>query len=212
MSRPDLIRLDETLPAVSRDACPVVFYLVSTWDPDFVAAIRRHYTRSRGAPPGKKLAWKIVEVNDLRTVGWIGLGEPPFKLAARRRLGLGDARPLPRTVCCFIYRLEGDRRATAHAILRDWHPVALHDWRVRYGWEPVHWETLVGAAEVREKENPDACFRRAGYRKLGMTTGRTARRPPGSTHGPRVWGDSTPKLVFYRGPLSRVSAPKESAA
>jgi hypothetical protein len=36
-----------------------------------------------------------------------------------------------------------------------------------------------------------------------MTTGRTARRPAGSTHGARVWSDGTPKLVLYRGPLVR---------
>lgn len=35
------------------------FELVSTWLPEFVAALREHYTKSRGAPPGKKLAWRV---------------------------------------------------------------------------------------------------------------------------------------------------------
>lgn len=74
----------------------ISFFAVSTWDPAFVAAIRRHYTESRGAPPGKKLAWRIVE--DGLTVGWIGLGEPAFKLAPRRQLGLIDARPEARAL------------------------------------------------------------------------------------------------------------------
>lgn len=52
--------------------------------------------------------------------------------------------------------------------------------------------------------NPGACFRRAGYRRLGMTTGRGARRPAGSTHSARVWGPTSPRMVFYRGPLARL--------
>ncbi len=178
---------------------PLTIEPCSTWAPDFVAAIRRHYPGSRGAPPGKKQAWRIWE--ERQHVGWVGLGEPAFKLAPRRRLGLDDARPLPLTVCCFIYRLEGARTFTASSILRAWQPIAAADWCRRYGWRPEHWETLVGQGAGG---NPGACFRRAGWRSLGMTTGRSARRPAGHTQGPRVWGDSTPKLVLYRGPLHRV--------
>lgn len=177
----------------------IAFELVSTWHPDFVASLRRHYTGSRGAPPGKKLAWRVVE--DGVTVGWLGLGEPPYKLAPRRRIGLSDARPAPATVCCFIYRLEGPRSAAAGDILRQWLPQAAVDWAARYTIEPVHWETLVGQGA---DGNLGACFKRAGFRRLGWTTGRSARRPPGHTHGKRVWMDSTPKLVLYRGPLARV--------
>ena len=137
----------------------ITFIAVSTWHPDFVAAIRRHYTGSRGAPVGKKLAWRIEEGGTV--VGWVGLGEPSFKLAPRRRLGLLDARPLPRTVSNFIYRLEGPREATASAILRLWHPVAAAEWSRRYGWEPEHWESMVGQGDTA---NPGACFKRAGRR------------------------------------------------
>jgi hypothetical protein len=179
----------------------LVFLKQSTWHPDFVAAIRAHYTGSRGAPPGKKQAWEIIE--DHQSVGWIGLGEPSFKLAPRRRLGLEDARPLPHTVSCFIFRRTGGT-SRGSDILRAWHPVAAADWHERYGWEPVHWETMVGPEYVQSSV-PGACFRRAGYRSLGLTTGRSARRPPGHTHGKRVWMNSTPKLVLYRGPLARVS-------
>lgn len=175
------------------------FQAVSTWDPSFVAAIHRHYTGSAGAPPGKKLAWEIRE--DGRCVGWIGLGEPSFKLAPRRRLGLNNARPAPGTVSCFIYRLEGPRERTASSILKAWHTVASDAWAASYGWFPTHWETLIGQGAPG---NPGACFRRAGYRSLGMTTGRSARRPAGHTRGPRVWSDSTPKLVLYRGPFLRL--------
>ena len=79
-------------------------------------------------------------------------------------------------------------------------------WNMRYlGWS-LHWLTLVEPASVASVV-PGACFRRAGYRSLGMTTGRTARRPAGSTHGARVWSDGTPKLALYRGPLARVAVP-----
>lgn len=187
--------LDVSIPGLS-------FAPISTWDPSFVAAIRRHYTGSRGAPPGKKLAWEIRE--DGRRVGWIGLGEPAYKLAPRRRLGLDYARPAPLTAACFIYRLEGPRERTASAILKAWHPIASDAWGVAYGWSPVHWETLVGQGATG---NPGACFKRAGYRSLGLTTGWSARRPAGHTHGPRVWSKSTPKLVLYRGPIARLEAP-----
>jgi len=171
--------------------------LESTWDPSYIQAIRAHYTGSRGPPPWKKLGWEILEKGVHR--GWIGLGEPPYKLAPRRRLGLVDARPLPCTVLCTIFRLDAPGTLKASAILKEWQPVAASHWCSRYGWEPLHWETMVGQGE----EVMDYCFRRAGYRSLGMTTGRTARRPAGATHGPRVWGDSSPKLVLYRGPLRR---------
>lgn len=185
----------------------LTFLPISTWDKDFVAAVKRHYTGSAGAPPGKKIAYAIYEQKGEgpgagHVVGWIGLGEPPFKLAPRRALGIADARPLPQTVCCFIYRLEGARDISASDILDAWHPVAARDWKDRYGWEPIHWETMVGQGA---EGNHGACFKRAGYRTLGLTTGRTARRPPGSTHGARVWGDGTAKLVLYRGPLARVA-------
>lgn len=176
------------------------FVAISTWDPGFVAAIRRHYTGSRGAPPGKKLAWRIDD--GAATLGWIGLGEPSFKLAPRRRLGLADARPLPATVSCFIYRIEAPV-PSAGDILRAWIPVASAGWLARYGVAPIHWETMVGQGDAA---NPGACFRRAGFRPLGLTTGRSARRPPGATHGARIWQDATPKLVLYRGPLARIPA------
>ena len=184
---------------------PIVFRLVSTWDKDFVAAIRAHYTKSRGAPYGKKLAWEILE--STRHRGWLGLGEPSFKLAARRRLGLEDARPLPATVCNFIYRLDAPGKVLASKILKLWHPIAANDWLKRYGWIPRHWETLVDPAEI-DSDVPVACFRRAWYRSLGLTTGRSARRPPGATHAARIWSDASPKLVLYRGPLERQAALK----
>jgi hypothetical protein len=107
-------------------------------------------------------------------------------------------------VNCFIYRLEcPDRKTKASAILREWHRVAAEDWQREYGWTPEHWETMTG--EGRQ----GLCFRRAGYRPIGMTTGRSARRPAGNTHGPRVWVDAEPKLVLYRGPLAR--RPEETA-
>lgn len=180
-------------PAISFEHC-------STWAPDFVEAVRRHYTASRGAPPGKKLAWRIFEDGRLR--GYIGLGEPAFKLAPRRRLGIADARPLPGTVCNFIFRLEAPGEIRASDILRQWHVVAEKDWMQRYEQTIVHWETLCQPGATRS-EVVGACFRKAGYRSLGLTTGRSARRPAGSTHGPRVRVDAPPKLVLYRGPLER---------
>lgn len=68
------------------------FLPVSTWDREFRASLLEHYSRSRGAPPGKKIAWRIMI--DGRHYGWIGLGEPTFALAARRRLGIPAHPPL----------------------------------------------------------------------------------------------------------------------
>jgi hypothetical protein len=171
-----------------------------------LAAIRAHYTGSRGAPPGKKLGWRAFDGSG-RVLAYLGLGEPAFKLAPRRRLGLEDARPALHTVSVWLYRrvdcVENRARVSGSELLGAWHPVAAADWEVRYGWAPEHWETMVGAEHVASVV-PGACFRRAGYRALGLTTGRSARRPPGSTHGPRVWSDGPARLVLYRGPLARL--------
>jgi len=186
---------------------PAFRQLKSTWDPAYIAAIRAHYSGSRGPPPGKKMAWEVGEqdpvTGTIQHRGWIGLGEPAYKLAPRRRLGLDDARPLPRTVMNSIYRIDAPGVLRASTLLKAWHDVAADDWAARYGWRPEHWETLVDPAEV-QGEGPGYTFRRAGYRSLGLTTGRSARRPAGSTHSARVWSDSTPKLVLYRGSLARV--------
>jgi hypothetical protein len=181
------------------------FELISTWHPDFVAAIRRHYTGSRGAPVGKKLAWEIWEGEERK--GWIGIGEPSFKLAARRALGLEDARPAEYTVNNFIFRLERPTEAKASTILREWHLEAGLAWENRYGWFPQHWETMIDPAKTLSTV-VGACYRRAGYRHLGSTTGRTCHRPAGNTHATRVWGDGTVKEVFYRGPLPRLNTPR----
>lgn len=180
----------------------IEFVLRGSRDPRFTEAIRAHYTGSRGAPYGKKICMEILEDGHR---GWIGVGEPTFKLSPRRRLGLEDARPLPKTVCCFIYRLDAPGLTPASKILRDWHHVAARWWEIAYGWMPEHWETMVDPTKILEKGNPGACFRRAGYRPLGYTTGRSARRPEGHGKGsPRLWVDDTPKLVLYRGPLHRL--------
>lgn len=186
---------------------PICFERITTGNPDFVAAVRRHYTGSRGAPPGKKLAWEIYE--DGRRIGWIGLSDPAARLAPRRCLGLADIRPLPHTVSNFIYRLEEPHRVPASEILKLWLPFAADEWERRYpagayadGGRPIHWETMVGQGDAT---NLGACFKAAGFRSLGWTTGRGAVRPPGATHGPRVWVDKSPKLVLYRGPLARVA-------
>jgi hypothetical protein len=183
------------------------FNRISTWEPGFVAAIRRHYTGSRGAPVGKKMAWEIHEDGMLR--GWIGLGEPSFKLAPRRLLGLEDARPAPRTVGNFIFRLELPGTTKASGILRKWHLVAERDWADEYGWTIQHWETLIDPSKTASVVC-GACYRRAGYRHIGSTTGRSCSRPVGHSHGPRVWRDGTVKEMFYRGPLVRIS-PDNSA-
>ena len=189
------------------DGEPVVpvtlaFEACSTWAADFRAALRRHYTGSAAAPPGKKQGWRIFEHagEGSALIGWIGLGEPSYKLAPRRRLGLQDARPLDRTVGNFLFRLEGPRLTPAREILRQWLPVAAECWERRYGWRPVHWESMVGQGDAKVL---GACYRGARWRSLGWTTGRTARRPRGNAHGKRVWSDAPPKLVFYFGPLAR---------
>lgn len=116
-----------------------------------------------------------------------------------------DTSPLPQTISCFIYRLDAEGSFPSYKILRAWHPIMENDWAFVYDWKPIHVETMVDPEKILNKENPGACFRRAGYRPLGFTTGLTIRRPAGHTHGPtRVWSRGNPKLVLYRGPLHRL--------
>ncbi len=51
----------------------IAFWPCSTWDPDFVACLREHYTRSRGAPPGKKRAWRVIDHGVHRGYEWATL-------------------------------------------------------------------------------------------------------------------------------------------
>lgn len=194
----------------------ISFEPLSTWDPDFVSALRRHYTGSLGPPPGRKLAWRIVEGGVL-VRGYIGLSEPSFKLAARRRLGLDDARPLPGTASNFIFRLEAAGAIKASQILRAWIPVAEAEWLRRYDESLVHLETMIDPSKTTSPV-VGACYRRAGFRHIGQTTGRMCRRPAagegagahGSTSWPsggRQWGQGSVKQVFYRGPLARLASP-----
>jgi hypothetical protein len=176
------------------------FERVSTQDSWFLKTLREHYTGSRGAPYGKKLGY-IVFADDDEPIAALGLGEPTFKLAARRRLGLEDGRPLPYTVNNFLYRRVSNLGPSGSHLLRTWHEIASDDWETRYGWRPVHWETLVDPAHVPGSV-PGLSYLRIGYRQLGMTTGRTVRRP---THGRREWADGPQRLVLYRGPLVRRS-------
>jgi hypothetical protein len=175
------------------------FVPVSSQDPRFLASLRRHYTKSAKAPYGKKQVWEIYEEDgeSIALVGYLGLGEPIFRLAVRARVG---RRPDDRanTASNFIYRLEGPRVSLASDILKAWIPVAQADWKARYGEELIHIESLIGQGEPG---NPGASFKAAGFRTLGMTSGRTARRP---AHGKKVWSNTTPKLVLYWGPLARV--------
>jgi hypothetical protein len=136
----------------------ISFVRISTWNKDFVSAIRRHYTKSRGAPPGKKMAWEIWEGEIL--LGYIGLGEPSFKLSPRRILGLEDARPLPMTVNNFIFRLETKTEIRASKILRLFHDMAAKEWEHEYGWKPIHWETLIDPKEIQSNV-VGSCYRRA---------------------------------------------------
>ena len=187
------------------------FEPVSTWDHRIRRYIEAHYTNSGGAPPGKKQAWLVWE--DSLAVGCVGLGEPSFRLAARRRLaGNAASDILPHTVNCWIFRVES-HTGRASEILRAWLPVAEEQWAKRYGWRPVHIETLIGqdgeGGRLHHGGALGACFRRCGFRSLGWTTGLTVRRPPGHTHDDdgdsRVWSKgNTPKLVLYRGPLARL--------
>lgn len=179
----------------------LTFLHVSCRSALFLREVRAHYTGSSGAPPGKKTGW--LALWDGEPFAVLGVGEPAFKLAPRRRLGLMDARPLPETVSCFIFRRFSAAPVPGGDVLDAWHAVASEDWCERYGWVPVHWETMVLPSAVTS-EVPGAAFRRAGYRSLGMTTGATARRPAGHSRGPRVWGIGEPKLVLYRGPLARL--------
>ncbi len=187
--------------------------LASVGNPEFVAALRRHYTESRGAPAGKKLAWGLWEGDTLR--GYLGLAEPSFRLAARRALGIEDiSKPLPGTYSNFFYRLEAPGAWRASEILLAWHTQMPDDWMARYptskyptSSRPTHIETMVDAAKVTSV-NPGYCYKLAGYKLIGGTTGRGARRPPGHTHGARVWGDVSRKIVFYHGPLPIVRPPE----
>ncbi len=173
---------------------------VSTWLPEKVAALKRHYTGSAGPPPGKKIGYRIVEGDQVR--GYAGYGEPSFKLGARRMVGR-DPADRSGTVNNYMFRLENDGTHKASEILRELEARVAHDWRAQYGWEPQHWETMIDPDAVMS-DVVGGSYRKAGYRRLGPTSGLSFRRPTGRGSGPRLEVPGTQKQVFYRGPFDRV--------
>lgn len=166
--------------------------------------------------PRPGLAWQKFPMPRCVSVAWEAERSQSTRRAAPpQESGTAEPEdpphpPLPLTVGCFIFRVDKQGLARGSDVLKAWHVAASREWSTRYGFVPLHWETLVDPAEV-ESEVAGACFRRAGYRRLGPTTGRGARRPAGSTHGAREWGDTPIRQVFYRGPLHRLAAPPPSA-
>lgn len=149
---------EDRLLGIHGRARVISFSVVSARDPEFLAALRRHYSGSRQGPYGKKIVWRIIEGQ--QTVGWIGVGEPSFRLAARARLcGVVDTRALPQSVGCFVYRLEGPRETSASEILRLWHPICERHidgdrstWR---RWWIRRWSRLETRIQERASDAPD---------------------------------------------------------
>lgn len=186
--------------AIGDKGAKLWFHLVRGSDPGLVRAIQRHYPGSKATPGGRCLCWQIVE-ND-RTIGYIGLGDAMPHLQARRKLGLKSSLAMKHSVCVFMYQLvdRSKRVSEASTILAKWHGIASWCWLIRYNWRPVHWETFVNPLLIRERDNPGACFKRVGYRTIGMTSGTTHCY---SKH--RTPEQNASKIILYKGPLARIS-------
>lgn len=179
----------------SLDLCAGLLERVSPNDSEYAAIWSRHYTRSRGAI-GRQTHY-LVRLGG-RVVGIVAAGEPMFRNRARdRALGLvyaHDKEPPPRWLAsCVAFRVEGAPHGFASACLAEFRAGAASDWKREYGDEIMAWETTV------EPPRYGACFRKDGWRRVGRTTGRGARRPAGHGHGrKRVFVATTRKIVLVR--------------
>ena len=130
-------------------------------------------------------------------LGIIAAGEPMFRCAPRDRalaLNLAPGVPPPRwLVACVAFRVEGAPFGVASRAIALWRASVAQDWSERYGDAVRAWETLVGPPRS------GACFRHDGWRRVGYTTGRGARRPGGHGHSKRIWIDTGErKMVLLR--------------
>lgn len=188
------------IKAVGDGGSSLWFEMIGKGHSGLIQAIKRHYPGSKRPISGRCMCWEITETEGV--IGYIGLGDTTLNLVARKRLGTGSAYKLHESVCVFMYQLVDQRKRynCASTILKRWESIASKCWFLRYGWRPMHWETFVNPQLIKEKDNPGACFKRAGYRTLGWTSGKSAQH----YHPERTVAQNSRKIVLYKGPLARI--------
>lgn len=78
---------------------------------------------------------------------------------------------------CSIFRNEGPHRSSD--LIREATVRTILHWRRRYGAEPsVPLTTEINPAAVRRKRDPGRCFRRAGWREVGVSRGLVVLQAP----------------------------------
>jgi len=149
--------------AISDDATPRYWRQVDKFDRRAVDLADRHYSRqSHGAwqfmPPGRTLvllAEMWTHAGDCRAVwGVVENLDPVGNLRFR----------------CSIFRNETPWLSSD--LIREATALTVERWQSRFGWAgspPL--QTEVDPRAVRRKRDPGRCFRKAGWREVGLSRG-----------------------------------------
>jgi hypothetical protein len=174
------------------------FIEVSSSDAGLREAMRSHYSKPRGFV-GRRIIYEVRVDGTL--YGYTSSNSATMNLPGRSRVFFAAQRYLNRIVnngFFHVYRVDDQYpfRNFVDAVVEHWEKVSPLGWKDRYGDDVVGFETLVQIPRTGE------CYRRAGWRKVGLTKGHTCRRVAGkstdSWSGRRVWSRGPRKWVFVK--------------
>lgn len=131
------------------------------FDAAAAALADRHYSRERLSDQVGGPGYVLVFVSPCERAVWISKRHSDDTASARV---LADGYP-PDTYRCAIFRNEG-AGLSSRLIL-----AAMALTVERWGPEPCGWQTYVDPAKVRSP-NPGYCFKRAGWRQIGVRGGK----------------------------------------
>lgn len=168
-------------------------------DKDLLRFMEIHYSRPKGFV-GRQLIYKIIG-NGL-CFGAIAGGSATLHLKQRFDFWPLYVPPLETIVCNTFYHLERwidyPCRNFATKVISLFRKVVSIDWRSEYQSNVLGFETLIEPPRTGE------CYRRDGWRCVGMTEGFQCKRVAGygsdGWSGKREWNlnDRVPKHVFMR--------------
>jgi hypothetical protein len=174
--------------------------VIKRTDPLILANMAVHYSQPKGFV-GRNICYEVSFNGKVygHTVG----GSAPMHLIGRDEFfGLKKwSKPISiqRIIDNIFFHVEGPYpiRNFVPKTIALFRAQVLKDWFVKYGDEPLGFETLVELPRTGE------CYLRDGWKEVGLTKGHTCKREAGkgtdSWGGRRVWGTVLrPKRVLCR--------------
>jgi len=160
--------------------------------------MEQHYSQPKGFV-GRNICYAILY--DDRCYGFIAGGSATKWLPNRNEFfNYVELNQIVNNLFFHVYRHKGRYpfRNFVSGCLAEWRKVMIDKWFKKYGDMVVGFESLVQLPRTGE------CYKRDGWKEIGITKGYTCKREAGygtdSWSGQRVWNttDLKPKRVFVK--------------